>query len=332
MCKASCPGICGGGVLPKPVYAGLRQPKGLLRAVGWFLLGLTPITAAVLLYFAVNGALGDLFRAYFYNNIFIYAGAEKRSLLTMAADAWRQSVKAWRRNRTYMTLVVLGALGALPALRKRPWEALTVLLPLAALGFFAMGNRTTRYYGLCYACFSVFGLIVLGAVVQRLGEKLPRALPSAAGVCLCAALGAGMLFYAYRTSPNVYLMQYEKEDMPQYQFARIIDQEPGATLLNYGFLDGGFYFASGVEPAFKYFFMPNVQAPEVITEQNRYVRQQLADFVVIREEWYRDRVEAVPGYTLVAQAEMELEGVLFPYYLYHCERGPAEAGERSFSE
>ncbi len=298
---------------------GLRRPKDLLADIGWFLLGLAPVTVVVLLYFAVHGALGDLFQTYFYNNIFVYAGAEEKNLLTMAANAWDHSVTTWRLNRGYMALVLLGALAALPALRRRPWEALAVLLPLPALGFFALGNTFERYYGLYYAAFSILGLIVLGALAQRAAEKLPRDLPKAAGICLCGALGAGMLYYAYRTSPNNYLIGCEKKDMPQYQFAEIIDQEPGANLLNYGFLDGGFYFASGVEPEWKYFFLPNLRSPEVVAEQNRYMRQQLADFVVTQSEWNRELMDTVPGYKMVAQAEIRYEGRQIPYYLYQRE-------------
>ena len=77
----------------------------------------------------------------------------------------------WRRIWPALFCLVTAAL---PALRRRLWEALAVLLPLAATGFFALGGDYGRYYGLCYAAFSIFGLTALGAAVQRAaGSTLP---------------------------------------------------------------------------------------------------------------------------------------------------------------
>lgn len=56
-------------------------------------------------------------------------------------------------------------------------------------------------------------------------------------------------------------------------------------MLNYGFLDGGFYTVTGIMPDFKYFHKPNIayeNYPIIMDEQNRYIREKLIDFVVIR--------------------------------------------------
>ena len=50
---------------------GLRSK--LLITIGQFLLGIAAVTAVVLAYFALNGAVNDLFRVYFYENIFLYS-------------------------------------------------------------------------------------------------------------------------------------------------------------------------------------------------------------------------------------------------------------------
>ena len=68
----------------------------------------------------------------------------------------------------------------------------------------------------------------------------------------------------------------------QYRFAKIINQQEDATLLNYGFLDWGFYTAAGVAPHLKYYHLANMPLEELHSEQDRYVREGLSDFVVTR--------------------------------------------------
>lgn len=88
-----------------------------------------------------------------------------------------------------------------------------------------------------------------------------------------------------KTSSNFGFRNVKKEDLVQYQFAEIINQKPDATLLNYGFLDGGFYTVTGNVPNLKYFHKPNIayeKYPAIMDEQNRYIRETVTDFVVIR--------------------------------------------------
>ena len=68
----------------------------------------------------------------------------------------------------------------------------------------------------------------------------------------------------------------------QYRFAAIVNQTPNATLLNYGFMDAGFYTACGIAPTVKYFHRTNVHLPEMLEEQNRYVAEGVTDYVVTR--------------------------------------------------
>lgn len=56
-------------------------------------------------------------------------------------------------------------------------------------------------------------------------------------------------------------------------------------MLNYGFLDGGFYTVTGIMPDFKYFHKPNIpyeNYPIIMDEQDRYIREKTVDFVVVR--------------------------------------------------
>lgn len=84
-------------------------------------------------------------------------------------------------------------------------------------------------------------------------------------------------------SPNFEFRKVKKEDLAQYQFAEIINQKPQATLLNYYYLDAGFYTVTGITPNVKYFFHPNIDDKKyviIVKEQIKYIKDKVIDFVV----------------------------------------------------
>ena len=97
-------------------------------------------------------------------------------------------------------------------------------------------------------------------------------------------LGAVCLAIMLNTCPNIYLLKYQKDDMPQYKFDKIISEVDNPTLLNYGFLDGGFYTVSDIMPTCKYFCGLNIPYPEIQETQDYYVKNGLTDFVVTYNE------------------------------------------------
>lgn len=74
----------------------------------------------------------------------------------------------------------------------------------------------------------------------------------------------------------------KKEDTVQYKFAKVIEEKEGAALLDYGYLDGGFYLAAKQVPKFKYFCRLNMPLPEMEAEMRRYIDEREADFVVVK--------------------------------------------------
>jgi hypothetical protein len=93
------------------------------------------------------------------------------------------------------------------------------------------------------------------------------------------------------------MLKYEKGDLPQYKFAEIINQKENATVLNYGFLDGGFYTAAGSIPNVRYFCVMNANRSEALEAQKEAIQNRTVDFVITREEkldspWYEEKMTA----------------------------------------
>jgi hypothetical protein len=293
--------------------------KKLFWTIGQFLLGVCVVTAVVFLYFGIHGAVDDLMSAYFYDNIFVYAEKVEDSRL----DAiWECLQSAIRYNTNYGWLIWSGFLFVLLK-RNRQWKAgLMMLLCFIGLTIGTYwGGKPWDYYGLILAAFCIFGLIVWTELLRstRLFDLWHRWIPDHV-VCRVSALALVLLLLLNSTikfNQNIYLTRYQKEDTVQYRFAQTIQSVENATLLNYGFLDGGFYFASGAAPACRYFCYFNVNPPEMWEEQNACIVNGKADFIVTRYYKLEQYGIDCSKYILVDEAQHPFDkDYTYTYYLY----------------
>ena len=260
-----------------------RQWKELLRNALFFIIGFLLAIAPWMLYFALNRSLDDFWHTYLYVNLKFYA---KNVTLIDRIRFIGQTLSANLDKNLLAGLVTLFGLGSFSFTRRYFSNHFGRLAPLVCLflmaGFSYFGARASGYYFLAFFPFLIFGLIAVGKVIDdRFQLKL------AAGQWQAALLGfcALVVFWAISFSPNIPLLKNDRQDYPQYRFAAIINQVPEATLLNYGFLDGGFYTAANLTPTLKYFMVNNIsdsKFPVMRDEQDRYLQEKLTGFVVIR--------------------------------------------------
>lgn len=291
----------------------------LLPTIGQFLLGVIAVSAVVLLYFGIHGAIGELFTVYFYNNIFLYSEEIQSSRL----DAlWKCLQGAIKYNTNYGWLIWSGSLFLLLK-RDGQWKAglMTVLCFVGLAVTTYWGGKPWDYYGLIFAAFCILGLIVWTEFLRATKlfdlwhHWLPKHVISAivAMVLVLSVLLTGTL----ENNQNLYLTKYKKADTVQYRFAETIQKVEDATLLNYGFLDGGFYFASGAKPACRYFCYFNINAPEMWAEQDACIANGETDFIVTR--YYKLEQYAVDSsrYVLVDEVSHPFDqNSTYTYYLY----------------
>ncbi|MDD3340884.1 MAG: hypothetical protein PHN72_01595 [Bacilli bacterium] len=145
------------------------------------------------------------------------------------------------------------------------------------------GGVSFRYYYLILVPFSVFGVIALGSVLQKeYGFALKQ--NKEAIFIIVTSVFFALTFYG---SPNTHSIWPigTKKDLVQYKFAEVINKEKDSTLLNYGFLDGGFYTVTGKLPINRYFQKQNISDsvyPYITREQNRMIKHREVDFVITR--------------------------------------------------
>ncbi|MEG1676647.1 MAG: glycosyltransferase family 39 protein [Clostridia bacterium] len=258
--------------------------KQAFACVGWFALGFVASTLPWLLYFGLNGALLPWLKTYLYDNLFLYSSTEEAAGLLTRIKAMGRSGLSWLFQNPLYTLPLAGGL-LWGACRKHAsvWERLCFILPafVCALGVF-IGGKSYPYYGLVLAVFAPLGLIPPCLWLHRRLEN-GFARSRTVFLSLAALFCAACLALCPVLSPNVQeSFRKPKAETMQYQFAEILNRYESPSLLNYGFMDAGFYTAAGIVPNVKYFQQNNVPLPEMLEEQVRYVREGVCDFVVTR--------------------------------------------------
>jgi len=285
---------------------------GFLRAVRaglWFLLGMALASLPWLLYFGLNGAIGDLINVYFVSNATLYP--RKITLTDRFLDFFRSDLY---KNPVMVPLILFGAWFSMRKKSLREKAAVWVTMLLLYVFVFIGGVRY-RYYLLILGAYVPFGI----AAAEMLFVQYLRAFRGRLLTGVRLAVYPAVLLLTGNCLP--YLGK-ARAAYPQVQFAAYIGQ--GDVLLNYGFLDGGFFLMSGAElPQSRFFCKLNIdrgQLPEMYEEQERIIAERAADFVVIRKETaekWDEKYEYAPFYQYyerIAEAEEPHLGYCFALY------------------
>jgi len=149
-----------------------------------------------------------------------------------------------------------------------------------------------------------------GAKRVRLDERFKRVL-IAFGACL-AAIGAS-IGLCFGCSMNISYMGVDKNELFMFQFASIIKEKGGKTMLNYGYLDFGVYTVTDILPTCKYFCGLNIALSEIYETQNEFVVEGKVDFIVT-EEAHPSNIDL--HYTLVATGYRKYDAAEGAMYLF----------------
>ena len=267
------------------VLIGRAPRKDAWIAAGEFLLGMAAASVPWIIYFGVNGAMSELIRYYFVYNITGYGNVE-RSVLEMILTIGRNTLATFYRNMQYSLLTVLGV-GWLTLEKKKELSSpakvsLWVMCILSCIGIY-IGETGYRYYGLVLAVFVPLGMIpILRAINERVLSRIGKnkAVKCIPAVVLVLSAGLSILI-----SDNTYMLSWTKEDLPQYQFAEIMEREKkedSVKVLCYQMMDSGIYLTAGYEPEFRCFTKLNNSHPEVMEQQKELLDSGRMEFVATK--------------------------------------------------
>ena len=285
-------------------HAVRKQFRELFRLMDWFLLGFAIPTAVILLWFAARGALPEMLNAYIADNLSLYSQ-------NIRSGYYDPPIQNLLNNLPWSVPAVLGLVLAVLCKDRR---IMAVPLWLGAVGLFVftyLNGRRYPYYALILSVFTAVGPgMAFGWIQRRSGKRALLIRRTAAAVTCLTVLASP--FAAYHLSRNTYLMGVPKDTMPQYRFAARIHETEEQTLLNSGFLDGGFYFAAGVLPVTRFFCSLNLDLAEMQESLRSAIQNGDTAYVVTRQQKLKDSQR----YRLIDQCSFAFEGRDWTYYLY----------------
>ena len=275
-----------------------------------YLLGMMVATLPWLLYFASHNALKDLWNVYFIVNINAYP--KNGNLLIKIYKTFYLLYKNIFGNIKTFLGIVVGFI--LLFLKGDNWgkrgSSFVLLTCFMMTGIFIyIGGTNFHYYPFILSPFIIIGILILLIYLPQKKWNM-YIIPS---ILL-------NLILTYKTSGNVQMLALQKSDYAQYQFAEIISKSQDQTLLNYGFLDGGFYTVTGYQPQFYYFMKNNIsyqKYPEMMDSQKEYVLNKIPHYVITKASIpieYRHIIEK--NYHLIKQKNQKYQTKMITYLLY----------------
>lgn len=250
-----------------------------------FLGGMGAAIAPWIVYFAVKGGLRDFIYTYFILNATAYPMTEK---LSFFARFWKPIYIIGTNFASSPAVLIISVLGMTAFLftniftEKKLFSRLSVPF-VCCLGIYIIyfGIRSYSYYLLPLSTFTVFSFIaiffVAGKLIKGKAEKIVSAVVCAV-LIVASVIGGNYLNVCSTDLPR------KGESTIQSEAVRYIkSHNSDGIILNYGCLDTGIYLAADQLPVFRHFEKQNLlyeKYSENVDEQNRYINEHLADFVV----------------------------------------------------
>ena len=250
-----------------------------------FLGGMGAAIVPWIVYFAVKGGLRDFIYTYFILNATAYPMTEKLSFFTRL---WKPIYIIGTNLLTSPAVLIFSLLGLLAFLftniftEKKLFSRLSVPF-VCFLGIYIIyfGIRSYNYYLLPLSVFTVFSFIAVFFAVEKLikGKSGKAVSAVVCAVLIIASIVCGNYLNICSTD-----LPRKGESTVQTEAVRYIkSHNSDGVILNYGCLDTGIYLAADQLPVFRHFEKQNLlyeKYSENVDEQNRYINEHLADFVV----------------------------------------------------
>ncbi len=287
------------------LYIRQKQYRSIGICTIAMLTGVLIASVPVILYFTINKAFPYLFEVYFYDNIFLYSTGNRLPVVLKQVVNLLSGILSFELNNTFGFIFTI--LGIIRLFRKEEKDLRFVFCVIFGTTFFFtfVGGRAYAYYSLVMTVFAPVGMAgVYEFFVKKISSmRIKKVAPVL--VCVISVILTAVL------CRNTYLIFIPKEDMPQFRFNRIISQTENATLLNYGFLDGGFYTVSGIVPNCRYFCGLNLKIEDIEITQREFAEQGIVDYIVTKDlQPDFDRYECVDKCDFIYWSEIST------YYLY----------------
>lgn len=298
----------GMGVFMLVFYFKNKWNNRILRSFAFLFAGEVFAALPVVIYFIINRAVKYLFEVYFYCNMFVYPIRDSQSGFISLIFNLNNGFGSFVWNFGLCLLFMVFGLVYL-FIRSKSLFAFYLSTSVVSFLFLYAGGRRYTYYSFILAVFAPMGLVMLYKLMSLVTKKKksPR---KAAMYSAAVAVFVVSIVVMVIASPNTYMIGYAKEELPQYKFNDIISRTEGASVLNYKFLDGGFYTVGGSIPQCRFFCGFNI--PYSVDEQDKYAAEGRTDYIITCNKKYD-----FENYECISSEKFESRRKVFStYYLY----------------
>ena len=258
------------------IYIRQKQYKKILSCALAVISGVIISSLPVIIYCFRTDSFNSLFEVYFYDNMFLYStGSALPPVIKQIVNLFSGLVSFAAYNTFGFIFLVFGFVYSFRK-EKTEFRILFSMTAASTFLFSFIGGRAYAYYPYVMMVFVPVGLTFLSEIL-RSKIKLRKPYPA---VIISIISMLAVLFLCR----NTYLIFTPEDDLPQFRFAAIMEKTKDPTLLNYGFLDGGFYTVSGIVPDCRYFCELNVELDEMYETQKEYAEKGRVKYIVTKDE------------------------------------------------
>ncbi len=290
-----------------------KDYKLLVENIVATLIGALVVIVPVFMWLAMSGSVGAFYEVVSFNSKYSPIKLDINGIhITI-----RNIINSWNGN-WFCTAVMLLGLSSFVFVRKfiNKWGALGLVLSFVCMNYGVFASASQAYYYMVLCGFTAFGIISFLYMLENQKITAERCAVSAIAV-MSVVLTVHYNNNFRETKPFIEYVS------AQDKFAMIMKSKTDEpTLLNYGFLDGGFYTAADIVPNVRFFQKQNISDsdyPLNISTQRDAMRNKDVQFVVVRRnsDAGEDTTPAlVDNYNIISRQQQRFEGIDFTYYLY----------------
>lgn len=288
----------------------------------YFLLGMFIPIGITLIYLGINHAIKDFIDVYFKINITAYNRSASNIFMKLFMLYKGFAASCLRSGPFEVLLVVLFPIFLIPMnIDQKGKINLIIIYCLSILGTF-FGLRFYKYYLFPLLIFMLPSLIGIASFLIKYSPPKIKKAKYSTHVLISILLIS--LLYSYFNANYKEFRKMPKEDLFQYKFAEIINQEKNPTLLEMGYVDCGVYTASGILPNTYYFEKLNISYqnyPNNIDELQKYIVNKNTMFVVYFTKLNLPRLKRAEralfqNYKLIKQEKYNYDNKILNAYLF----------------
>ncbi len=255
------------------VYLKERKIKKIFTVSIWFLFGMGIPFLIGLIYMGLNQGIFDFLKVYFYINMTSYTRGSSNFLFAF----FKGTIKTILNNGLIIFLLIT----LLPYFLKKLDMNKTLRYGILTLFIFTTffifyGLIFFSYYVLPVFLFMLLSLISLTKYLEKYLSNEKNFIIFTIACLLIFPLGC----YNFANYKNH--LSKTKDDYVQFQYANIIESDPG-TFVNMGGLDFGLYTTSGILPSTYFFELQNIsykKFPDNIDSFNKYIKTKQTKYIL----------------------------------------------------